>query len=141
MNCEAHSVLMIKYLHTMIRVVNLEKSLHFYTQGMGFELVSRSDFEEGRFTLAFLRAKSETGEQAPMLELTHNWDTENYARGDAYGHVAYQVDSIEALQKQLQASGYDLSWGPGETPSKSTRMAFVDDPDGFEIELLEPRRQ
>ena len=74
-----------------------------------------------------------------MIELTHNWDTQSYVRGDAYGHVAYAVDSIDDLQKQLKANGYDLSWGPGLTPSKKTKMAFVDDPDGYEIELLEFR--
>lgn len=127
----------MKYLHTMIRVVNLEKSLHFYTEGLGFELVKRDDYEEDRFSLVFLKSKADSGENTPMIELTHNWDTPSYTRGDAYGHVAYQVDSIEAVQKRLQKHGYDLSWGPGLTPNGKTKMAFVDDPDGYEIELLQ----
>jgi lactoylglutathione lyase len=131
---------MLSYLHTMIRVVDLERSIHFYTRGLGFRLVSRDDYPDDRFTLAFLAANGDgdggKGE-APMLELTHNWDTKAYVRGEAYGHVAYQVKSIAAVQARLRENGYDLSWGPGVTPSGTTKMAFVDDPDGFEIELLE----
>jgi lactoylglutathione lyase len=73
----------------------------------------------------------------PLLELTHNWDIDQYDRGNAYGHVAYQVDSIESIQSRLKQNGFDLSWGPGTTPSGKRKMAFVDDPDGYEIELLE----
>jgi lactoylglutathione lyase len=127
---------MLKYLHTMIRVTDLEKSLHFHTQGLGFKIESRQDYEGDRFSLVFLRAESDQ-ENGPMIELTHNWDTQSYTRGDAYGHTAYRVDSIDAVQKRLKENGYDLSWGPGLTPSKKTKMAFVDDPDGYEIELLE----
>ena len=128
---------MISYLHTMIRVVDLEKSIRFYTLGLGFEIVSRNDYEKDRFTLVFLKSKDDQGDRAPMIELTHNWDTKSYEKGDAYGHIAYKVSSIEVLQKQLILNGYDLSWGPGLTPNGKTKMAFVDDPDGFEIELLE----
>ena len=130
---------MMKYLHTMIRVVDLEKSLHFYTQGLGFEVVSRQDFEKDRFTLIFLQSKEDlkSHSKSSMIELTHNWDTKSYVRGDAFGHVAYQVDSIAAVQSQLKAHGYDLSWGPGAAPSGSSMIAFVDDPDGFEIELIQ----
>lgn len=129
---------MLKYLHTMIRVVDLEKSLHFYTKGLGFTIESRQDYEKDRFTLVFLRSESDA-EGGPMIELTHNWDTESYVRGDAYGHTAYRVVSISQVQDRLKEHGYDLSWGPGLTPSKKTVMAFVDDPDGYEIELLEHR--
>lgn len=131
---------MLKYLHTMIRVVDLERSIHFYTKGLGFRLVSRDDYAKDRFTLAFLSADGDSAapsEKAPMIELTHNWDTKEYVRGDAYGHVAYKVESIAAVQARLKENGYDLSWGPGLTPSGKTTMAFVDDPDGYEIELLE----
>ncbi len=126
----------MRYLHTMIRVTDLEKSLRFYQKGLGFELVSRQDYARDRFTLAFLRAPGDT-DSGPMIELTHNWDTARYERGDAYGHLAYEVESIDTLREKLKNSGYDLSWGPGETPSGKRRMAFVDDPDGYEIELLE----
>ena len=123
----------------MIRVVDLEKSVHFYTKGLGFELVSRQDHEKDRFTLVFLQSKDDakSNSKSAMIELTHNWDTKSYIRGDAYGHVAYQVDSIAEIQAQLKSNGYDLSWGPGLTPSGTTTMAFVDDPDGYEIELLQ----
>ncbi len=127
---------MLTYLHTMIRVSNLEKSLHFYCNGLGFEVVKREDHEKDRFSLVFLRAGCSSSSD-PMIELTYNWDTHHYDKGNGYGHVAYQVDSISEVQRQLQSNGYDLSWGPGETPNKKRKMAFVDDPDGYEIELLE----
>jgi lactoylglutathione lyase len=127
----------MKYLHTMIRVVNLEKSLHFYREGLGFTLVKKDDYPEDKFTLAFLKAGGDEGDAAPMIELTHNWETDRYERGNAYGHVAYQVRSIAEVRSRLKKHGYDLSWGPGETPDKRRKMAFVDDPDGYEIELLE----
>ena len=127
---------MLRYLHTMIRVTDLEKALHFYTKGLGFKIESRQDHEKDRFTLVFLRTDADP-EGGPMIELTHNWDVKSYVRGDAFGHVAYRVDSIKAVQDRLKEFGYDLSWGPGLTPSKKTMMAFVDDPDGYEIELLE----
>ena len=130
---------MLSYLHTMIRVLDLDKSIHFYTEGLGFELLSRTDYPDGRFTIAFLKSKSDSGESPPKLELTYNWDTESYQRGENYGHMAYRVESIEAVREHLRANGYELSWGPGLTPNGKTKMAFVDDPDGFEIELLEFR--
>lgn len=120
----------------MIRVLDLDQSIRFYTEGLGFEILSRQDYEKGRFTLVFLQSKDDKG-RGVQLELTHNWDTKSYVRGDAYGHMAYLVDSIAEIQKKLKANGYDLSWGPGKTPSGTTTMAFVDDPDGYEIELLE----
>jgi lactoylglutathione lyase len=127
---------MFKYLHTMVRVANLEKSLHFYCQGLGFEVVKKDDYEKDRFSLVFLRA-APGGQDEPMIELTHNWDTDQYDKGSGFGHVAYQVESIEQVRKRLMEAGYDLSWGPGMTPNGKRKMAFVDDPDGYEIELLE----
>jgi len=125
----------MKFLHTMIRVTDLEKSIRFYCEGLGFKLLSKNEYPDGKFTLAFLRAGQDS-DNGPQIELTHNWGTKEYTRGDAYGHVAYQVDSIEEVQKRLQKSGFDLSWGPGKTPNGKRAMAFVDDPDGYEIELL-----
>jgi lactoylglutathione lyase len=127
----------MKYLHTMIRVANLDRSLHFYCEALGFRLTSREDHAEDKFTLAFLRAEGDSGDRAPLIELTHNWDTDHYERGNAYGHVAYQVKSIEDVQARLKKHGFDLSWGPGMTPNKKRKMAFIDDPDGYEIELIE----
>jgi lactoylglutathione lyase len=120
----------------MIRVADLERSKRFYREGLGFELVSERRYEDGRFTLVFLRAPGDEGSHA-LLELTHNWDTDHYERGNAYGHVAYQVRSIAEVQARLVGAGFDLSWGPGKTPDGRRSMAFVDDPDGYEIELLE----
>jgi lactoylglutathione lyase len=129
----------MKYLHTMIRVTDLERSIHFYTEGLGFKLLSREDHAEDKFTLVFLRAPGDS-DHGPQIELTHNWETKSYDRGDAYGHMAYDVESIEKIQERLKRHGYDLSWGPGETPSGDRKMAFVDDPDGYEIELLQSKR-
>ena len=126
----------MRYLHTMIRVVDLQKSLDFYTRGLGFTVVSRQDYEKDRFSLVFIRAPGDR-EGGPLVELTHNWDTKSYVRGDAFGHLAYRVESIDAVQARLREAGYDLSWGPGMTPSGKTKMAFVEHPDGYEIELLE----
>jgi len=120
----------------MIRVTDLNRSLSFYTEGLGFQIVKKSDYPTDRFTLVFLRAAGDSL-NGPLIELTHNWDTEKYIRGDAYGHMAFQVDSIDEIQEKLKKAGFDLSWGPGKTPDGVRSMAFVDDPDGFEIELLE----
>ncbi|HVY62104.1 MAG TPA: VOC family protein [Planctomycetota bacterium] len=126
----------MRYLHTMLRVADLERAKRFYTEGLGFALESERRYEDGRFTLAFLRAPGDAAD-GPRIELTHNWDTASYERGNAYGHVAYAVPSIAEVQARLRKAGYDLSWGPGKTPDGRTAMAFVDDPDGYEIELLE----
>jgi lactoylglutathione lyase len=129
---------MLQYLHTMVRVGNLERSLKFYTEGLGFKLLRKSDYPDGKFTLAFLRAPGDR-DDGPALELTQNWGTETYERGTGYGHTAFLVESIAEVQAGLKRAGYDLSWGPGSTPDGSRKMAFVDDPDGYEIELLEGR--
>jgi lactoylglutathione lyase len=127
----------MRYLHTMIRVTDLDRSLKFYREALGFSVVSRQDYTKDRFTLVFLRAPGDQPGESPLIELTHNWDTASYERGTAFGHLAYRVESIDAIQKRLLENGFDLSWGPGLTPSGKTRMAFIDDPDGYEIELLE----
>ena len=129
---------MLKYLHTMIRVTDLEKSIRFYTLGLGFTVMRREDHEKGRFTLVFLRTDGDDKvDGGPAIELTHNWDVKSYVRGDAFGHVAYEVKSIDFVQKRLREKGYDRSWGPDESPSGRSIIAFVDDPGGYEIELLE----
>jgi len=126
----------MRYLHTMIRVGDLDRSIDFYTRVLGFTQVSRSDYPDGEFTLAFLRAPGDD-ERGPMLELTYNWGVEKYDLGAGYGHVAFQVDSMEAVADRLKDAGVAFSWGPGKTPDGGTTMAFVDDPDGYRIELLE----
>ncbi len=126
----------MKYLHTMLRVRDLNRAVDFYTKVLGFEEMRREDYPDGRFTLCFLRANDDS-DQGPMLELTHNWDTDDYENGNAYGHLAYRVDSIEEIGRKLAAAGSEFSWGPGETPGGNRRMAFLKDPDGYAIELLQ----
>lgn len=126
----------MKYLHTMLRVTNLDRALRFYCEGLGFVVVKKNDFPNDKFTLVFLRSESDQ-DDGPLLELTHNWETNKYESGNAYGHMAYQVRSIADVEARLKKNGYKLSWGPGKTPSGKKLMAFVDDPDGYEIELLE----
>jgi lactoylglutathione lyase len=120
----------------MLRVTNLENSLRFYTEGLGFKVLRRNDYPEGKFTLVFLRAPDDSNE-GPAIELTYNWGVDQYERGTAFGHVAYQVASIDRVKKQLQVHGFDLSWGPDKAPNGKTIIAFVDDPDGYEIELIQ----
>jgi lactoylglutathione lyase len=126
----------MQYLHTMLRVRDLDKAVDFYTKILDFCLVSREDYPNGRFTLCFLRASGDS-DKGPMLELTHNWDTDDYDNGNAYGHLAYKVESIEEIGRKLSEFGGEFSWGPGETPSGNRRMAFLNDPDGYAIELLQ----
>lgn len=125
----------MRYLHTMLRVGDLQRSIDFYTGVLGFTEVRRADYPKGEFTLAFLRAPGDD-DSGPMLELTYNWGVDHYELGDAYGHVAFQVDSVEAVGERLAAAGHSFSWGPGKTPDGATTMAFIDDPDGYRIELL-----
>lgn len=126
----------MRYLHTMIRVGDLERSVDFYTRVLGFLETRRSEYPDGKFTLVFLQAAGDR-EDGPLLELTYNWGVDNYDLGSGYGHVAFQVDSVAAIGRQLEAAGLAFSWGPGKTPDGRTTMAFVDDPDGYKLELLE----
>jgi lactoylglutathione lyase len=126
----------MQYLHTMLRVRDLEKAVDFYTKVLGFSQVSREDYPNGRFTLCFLRASGDT-DSGPVLELTYNWDTDDYDNGNAYGHLAYKVDSIKEIGNRLAEFGSEFSWGPGETPNGRRKMAFLTDPDGYAIELLQ----
>ena len=124
------------YLHTMIRVGDLEKSIQFYCEILNFKVEKRNEFPEGKFTLVFLRSRDEDSD-GPMLELTYNWGVSQYDLGKGYGHVAYKVSSLDEIQKKLVAAGLNFSWGPGKTPSGKRNMAFLADPDGYKIELLE----
>jgi len=126
----------MRYLHTMIRVGDLDRSIDFYTRVLGFAEVRRADYPDGKFTLAFLRAGGDA-EGGPMLELTYNWGVEAYDLGNGYGHVAFRIESMAEIADRLQAAGAQFSWGPGKTPDGKTTMAFIDDPDGYKIELLE----
>ncbi len=119
----------MKYLHTMVRVTDVEASLRFYRDALGLELQSRRDFPQGRYTLIFLAAP---GDSAAQVELTHNWDPEAYSGGRNFGHLAYQVDDIYAACRRLQEHGVTIN-----RPPRDGRMAFVRSPDGISVELLQ----
>lgn len=125
-----------RFLHTMLRVGNLERSIEFYRIVFGFQLVRKSDYPDGKFSLAFLRLGDGTQTEAE-LELTYNWGVESYELGTGYGHIALSVPSLETFGQWLSSLGLGFSWGPSVTPSGKGGMAFLKDPDGYSIELLE----
>lgn len=128
----------MRYLHTMIRVGDIDRSLRFYQDILGFREIRRSDYPDDKFTLVFLQAPGETDHEfGPMLELTYNYGVESYDLGGGYGHVAFKVDSIADLQDTMDKYGVKFSWGPGKTPDGRKKMAFLTDPDGYKIELIE----
>jgi lactoylglutathione lyase len=120
----------MKYLHTMVRVTDLEQSLDFYCNKLGLVEIQRYENEKGRFTLVFLAAPGD--QDRAMVELTYNWDPEEYGIGRAFGHLAYQVDDIYALCDKLMKSGVTIN-----RPPRDGRMAFVRSPDDISIELLQ----
>lgn len=127
----------MRILHTMLRVGDLERSLRFYCEVLGMRLLRRSDYPGGRFTLAFVGYGAE--EDTAVLELTHNWDTERYQLGDAFGHVAIAVDDIYGRCEELRRKGAKIVREPGPMKHGSTEIAFVEDPDGYRIELIQAR--
>jgi len=124
----------MKLLHTMLRVGDLDRSIHFYTELLGMKLLRRMDFPGGRFTLAFVGYGSE--KDNAVLELTHNWDTDRYELGTAYGHIAIGVEDVYAACERIRAGGGKVVREPGPMQHGSTVLAFVEDPDGYRIELL-----
>ena len=125
-----------RLLHTMVRVFDLEASLDFYTRLLGMTLLRKTDFEGGRFTLAFVGYGAET--DTAVIELTHNWDqTEPYVIGTGYGHIAIGVPDIYGTCDKLRAGGAKITREPGPMKHGSTVIAFVEDPDGYKIELIE----
>ena len=126
----------MRYLHTMVRVKDLDASLHFYTTVLGLQEIRRFENEQGRYTLVFLAARDDlaTAKEhlAPCIELTYNWDTEDYTGGRNFGHLAYEVDNIYDYCQQLQDQGITIN-----RPPREGRMAFVRSPDGISIELLQ----
>ena len=119
----------MKYLHTMVRVSDLDKSLDFYCNKLGLKEVGRKESEQGRFTLVFLAAP---GDESAQVELTYNWDPEAYTGGRNFGHLAYAVDDIYALCQRLKDGGVTIN-----RPPRDGHMAFVRSPDGISIELLQ----
>jgi lactoylglutathione lyase len=126
----------LRYLHTMVRVRNIEQSLDFYCAKLGMQEVRRVENEQGRFTLIFLAAPKDKDraatERAPLLELTYNWDPETFAESRSFGHLAYEVDDIYATCDRLMKSGVTIN-----RPPRDGRMAFVRSPDNVSIELLQ----
>lgn len=126
----------MRYLHTMVRVTNIEASLDFYCTTLGMTEVRRIDNEAGRFTLVFLAASADEASgrevKAPLLELTYNWDPEAYGSGRNFGHLAYEVDDIYALCDRLMKAGVTIN-----RPPRDGRMAFIRSPDNVSIELLQ----
>lgn len=126
----------MNYLHTMLRVRDLDTSLEFFCNKLGLVEISRQDHEKGRFTLVFLAAPGDVerarADKAPMVELTYNWDPEEYSGGRNFGHLAYRVDDIHALCEKLRNDGVTIN-----RPPRDGRMAFIRSPDGISIELLQ----
>jgi len=125
----------MRLLHTMLRVGNLERSLTFYTEVLGMRLLRRKDYPEGRFTLAFVGYGDES--DTAVLELTHNWDTSSYEIGTGYGHIALGVDDIQATCEAMAAKGGRVVRPPGAMKHGTTVIAFVEDPDGYKVELIQ----
>jgi lactoylglutathione lyase len=119
----------MRYLHTMVRVTDLDASLKFYCDGLGLREVRRTENEKGRFTLVFLAAP---GDEDAQVELTYNWDPEDYGIGRAFGHLAYEVDDVYATCQHLMNMGVTIN-----RPPREGRMAFVRSPDNISIELLQ----
>ena len=125
----------MRILHTMLRVVDLDRSITFYTETLGMQLLRRQDFPEGRFTLAFVGYGNENDEA--VLELTHNWDTASYELGNAYGHIALAVPDAAAACAEIKARGGKVVREAGPMKHGNTIIAFVDDPDGYKVELIQ----
>lgn len=128
----------MRILHTMLRVTDLEKSVKFYQDVLGMDVLRRRDHEAGRFTLVFLGYASES--ESTVLELTHNWDTDSYELGTAYGHIAIGVDDVYQACDKIKAAGGNVVREAGPMKGGGSVLAFVEDPDGYKIELLELSR-
>jgi lactoylglutathione lyase len=127
----------MRMLHTMLRVGDLERSLAFYTGPLGMKLLRRTDFPGGRFTLAFVGYGDESDHT--VLELTHNWDTKSYDLGAGYGHIALGVPDVYATCASLREQGVKITREPGPMKHGTTVIAFIEDPDGYKVELIQGR--
>jgi lactoylglutathione lyase len=127
----------MRILHTMLRVGNLEKSLAFYTGVLGMKELRRKDYPDGKFTLAFVGYQDEAA--GPVLELTHNWDTEKYDLGSGYGHIAIEVEDAGRACEDVKTRGGKVVREAGPMKHGSTVIAFVEDPDGYKIEFIQKK--
>ncbi|MEW4982321.1 MAG: lactoylglutathione lyase [Cycloclasticus sp.] len=124
----------MRLLHTMLRVADLDRSIQFYTEVLGMTLLRKRDFKEARFTLAFVGFKAESEEA--VIELTHNWDVGEYDQGNAFGHIAIQVDDVYEACELIRQKGGEITREAGPMKGTDSILAFVKDPDGYSIELL-----
>ena len=124
----------MRILHTMIRVTDLKKSIKFYTDILEMKLLRQKDYPDGKFTLAFVGYGNESEEA--VIELTHNWDTHEYDIGDAFGHIAIEVDDVYKACESMKKSGGKIIRDAGPMNAGTTIIAFIEDPDGYQIELI-----
>ncbi|QEY26499.1 lactoylglutathione lyase [Neisseria zalophi] len=125
----------MRMLHTMLRVGNLDKSLAFYQDVLGMKLLRKKDYPDGKFTLAFVGYGEES--DTTVLELTYNWDTESYDLGNAFGHIAIEVDDAYAACEKVKQKGGKVTREAGPMKHGTTVIAFVEDPDGYKIEFIQ----
>jgi lactoylglutathione lyase len=129
----------MRLLHTMLRVANLERSIDFYCNVLGMQLLRREDFPSGEFTLAFVGYGQESAQT--VIELTHNWGKDAYELGTAYGHIAIGVDNIYQTCAAMKAQGGKVVRAPGAMQHGSTIIAFLEDPDGYKVELIQLQKK
>lgn len=129
----------MRMLHSMIRVGDLQRSIEFYTHVLGMRLLRQKDYPDGRFTLAFVGYGDEA--ENTVIELTHNWDTDHYDLGNGFGHLALEVDDVYEATDAIRQRGGKIIRDAGPMNAGTTIIAFVEDPDGYQIELLGPKRQ
>lgn len=127
----------MRILHTMLRVGNLQRSLDFYTQVLGMQLIRQKDYPDGRFTLAFVGYGAES--ESAVLELTHNWDSESYDLGNGFGHIAVEVNDAYQACDAVRKLGGKVTREAGPMKHGTTVIAFVEDPDGYKIEFIQKK--
>ena len=124
----------MRLLHTMLRVGNLDRSIEFYTNVLGMKLLRKKDYPDGKFTLAFVGYGDES--ENTVIELTHNWDTDSYDLGNGYGHIALEVDDVYQATEAIKNQGGKIIREAGPMNAGTTIIAFVEDPDGYPVELI-----
>lgn len=129
----------MRLLHTMLRVGDLDKSIAFYTEVLGMTLLRRKDYPDGQFTLAFVGYGAE--DENSVIELTYNWGVDKYELGTGYGHIALEVDDVYKACEDIRSRGGKITREPGPMKHGTSILAFVEDPDGYKVELLSPQRR
>ena len=128
----------MRILHSMIRVNDLEESIKFYSEVLGMKLLREKEYPEGKFSLAFLGYGKET--ENTVIELTYNWDTNDYEQGNAFGHIAIEVDDIYKVCEEIKSNGVKVIRDPGPMMGSRLLLAFIEDPNGYKIELIEKKK-